>query len=280
MTSTVRMPTYFLSHGGGPWPYMTGPFRKNFEWLEQSLQALPRQLPERPKAILMVTGHWETPTFMVSSSAAPGMLYDYSGFPEETYHIKYAAPGSPELAARVQSLLNNSGLVTKADPERGFDHGTFSLMKPLYPAEDIPVVQLSVKNDFDPIEHFQAGAALAPLRDEGILIIGSGFSFHNLRLFGNAGAQPSVTFDAWLRQAMASDPDTRAKMLANWQSAPAARVAHPREDHLLPLMVAAGAAGTDPSIPVYGETFMGGVAASSFRFSDDTTPSGFDRLAA
>jgi len=277
---TARMPTYFLSHGGGPWPYMTGPFRKNFDWLEKSLQDIPRQLPQRPKAVLVVTGHWEAPVFTVSSSPAPGMLYDYSGFPEETYRIKYPAPGSPALAARVQALLNDAGLATAADPQRGFDHGTFSLMKPIYPDADIPVVQLSVKDDFDPVEHLRAGAALAPLRDEGILIIGSGFSFHNLRLFGDAGVQPSVQFDAWLREAVGSDAATRHAMLANWSKAPAARLAHPREDHLLPLMVAAGAAGADPSVPVYGERFMGGLAASSFRFSQDTRATGFDRLAA
>lgn len=270
------MPAYFLSHGAGPWPYLSGPFRQNFDWLEKSLQDIPRQLPQRPKAVLMVTAHWETPTFMVSSSPAPGMVYDYSGFPEETYRIKYPAPGSPGLAERVQMLLNNAGLATKADPERGFDHGTFSLMKPLYPHADVPVVQLSIKDDFDPVEHLKAGAALAPLRDEGILIIGSGFSFHNL--FGDeAGALPSAAFDAWLRHAVVSDLETRARMLAQWQDAPAARLAHPREDHLVPLMVVAGAAGADPSTTVYGGKILG-VAASSFRFSDDTTPSGFDQL--
>ena len=120
---TARMPTYFLSHGGGPWPYMTGPFRRNFDWLEKSLQDIPRQLPQGPKAILMVSGHWEAPVFTVSSSPAPGMLYDYSGFPEETYRIKYPAPGLPELAARVQALLEGAGLDTKADPQRGYHEG-------------------------------------------------------------------------------------------------------------------------------------------------------------
>jgi aromatic ring-opening dioxygenase catalytic subunit (LigB family) len=279
MTAATRMPTYFLSHGGGPWPYMTGPFRKNFDWLEKSLQDIARQLPLQPTAILMVTGHWETPTFMVSSSPAPGMHYDYSGFPEEMYHLSYPAPGSPELAARAQALLGDAGFGTGEDAQRGYDHGTFSLMKPLYPDAEIPVVQLSVKDDFDAAEHLRAGAALAPLRDEGVLIVGSGFSFHNLRLFGEAGAKPAALFDAWLRESLAADPVTRAARLARWQDAPAARQAHPREDHLLPLMVTVGAAGADPATVVYGETFMG-VAASSFRFSQDTTASGFDRLRA
>jgi aromatic ring-opening dioxygenase catalytic subunit (LigB family) len=256
------------------------PLPQNFDWLEQSLQAVPGQLPQRPKAILMVTGHWEAPTFMVSSAVEPGMVYDYSGFPEEMYRIKYPAPGSPELAALVQAMLSDAGFVIGADPRRGYDHGTFSLMKPLYPEADMPVVQLSVKDDFDAMEHLKVGAVLSALRDEGILIIGSGFSFHNLRLFGEAGAEPSYAFDAWLRETMAADPETRAQRLARWQEAPAARLAHPREDHLLPLMVAVGAARTDPSITIYGESFMGEIAASSFRFSQDKSASGLDRLAA
>ncbi|KGI79261.1 DODA-type extradiol aromatic ring-opening family dioxygenase [Oleiagrimonas soli] len=277
--SATRFPTYFLSHGGGPWPYMKGPMRENFGWLEQSLQDLPRQLPERPRAVLVVTGHWEEDAYSVSSSPAPGMVFDYYGFPEYLYHIQYPAPGSPALAEHVRGLLSDAGLPAGADAERGFDHGTFSLMQPIYPDADMPIVQLSLRHGYDPDEHWRAGQALAPLRDEGILIVGSGLSYHNLSMFGPAGAVPALQFDGWLRQALAAAPAARREALMHWAQAPSARQAHPREDHLMPLMVALGAAQDDPAVCVYGERFMG-AAASSFRFGADRTPTAFDRLAA
>ena len=170
------LPTFFLSHGGGPWPYMDGPFRRQFDTLEQSIKDIPRQAGGLPKAILMVSGHWESDEFMVSSSPNPPMLYDYYGFPEHTYHVHYRAPGSPELAARVMDLLKAGGMKAHADAERGFDHGTFSLMEPMRPEADIPVVQMSIRQSFDPAEHIAAGRLLAPLCEEGVLIIGSGLS--------------------------------------------------------------------------------------------------------
>ena len=263
----MRQPVYFLSHGGGPWPWMQGPMRAHFNLMERALQDIPHQLPAPPQAVLVVSGHWEEQEFTVSSSAQPGMEYDYYGFPPETYRIRYAAPGSPQLAARVQQLLAAGGWKVAADPERGFDHGTFSMMQPIYPAADMPVVQLSLKINMDPEEHFAAGSALAPLRDAGILIIGSGQSYHNLRRWNPSGAQPAAAFDAWLRQALlTTTPTERRAALLDWQRAPAARAAHPREDHLIPLMVAAGAAGDDPASAIYGEQFMGCLAVSSFRF--------------
>jgi aromatic ring-opening dioxygenase catalytic subunit (LigB family) len=277
---STRQPVYFLSHGGGPWPYMQGPMRSHFRLLEQSLQDIPAQLPERPKAVLVVSGHWEEPEFTVSASPLPGMVYDYYGFPEETYRIRYPAPGSPALAARVQQLLRGAGWPAAVDAERGFDHGTFSMLKPIYPDADVPVVQLSMKANLDPAEHLAAGAALAPLRDEGVLLLGSGQSYHNLRLWNAAGARPAALFDGWLRQSLLgrSRSEIHAALL-QWEQAPAARLAHPREDHLLPLMVVAGAAGDDPAVAVFGEQFMGSLAVSSFRFGADRSASRFDKLA-
>jgi aromatic ring-opening dioxygenase catalytic subunit (LigB family) len=276
----VRMPTFFLSHGGGPWPYMEGPRREAFRLLEASLQDLPRQLPARPRAVLVVSGHWEEPEFTVSSSPAPGMVYDYTGFPAELYRIRYPAPGSPQLAEQVRGLLAAAGWAARSDPQRGFDHGTFSMLKPIYPEADMPIVQLSLKSSLDPAEHFAAGQALAPLRDQGVLVIGSGFSYHNLRAMGPAGAPAAAAFDAWLRRTLLeADPRARREALLRWEQAPSARTAHPREDHLIPLMAAAGAAGEDPATCIYGEHFMG-VAASSFRFGADRTATGFDRLGA
>jgi aromatic ring-opening dioxygenase catalytic subunit (LigB family) len=257
---------------------MDGDFRKQFDLLEASLKDIPRTLPERPKAILMATGHWDEDEFTVASSPAPGMVYDYSGFPEHTYRIVYAAPGSPALAARTRVLLKEAGFPSREDKDRGFDHGTFTVAAPMYPAAEVPIGQLSLKSSFDPAEHLAMGRALAPLRDEGVLIIGSGLSFHNLRLFGPAGAAPSIAFDDWLRQTLLrAAPANRAGALENWQNAPAARVVHPREDHLLPLMVAVGAAGDDPATCIYGEAFGGNVRVSSYRFGEDTTPTAFDR---
>ncbi|CAN7498500.1 class III extradiol ring-cleavage dioxygenase [Pseudoduganella sp. LjRoot289] len=264
----TALPTYFLSHGGGPWPWMLEQYQGKYDALKVSLEDIPRQLGERrPKAVLVVTAHWEGREPLISSSAAPPMIYDYGGFPDYTYEIQYGAPGSPQVAARVQQLLNGAGIAAQLDPERGYDHGTFSAMQPIYPAADVPVVQLSLKQGLDPAEHMAIGRALAPLRSEGVLIIGSGLSYHNLRQFGPAGAAASHQFDAWLRQTMALPPAQRTAQLVEWERAPAARTAHPREEHLLPLMVAMGAAEGDAAAIVYHEdAFMGSLAVSSFRF--------------
>jgi aromatic ring-opening dioxygenase catalytic subunit (LigB family) len=238
-------------------------------------------LPAPPDAVLVVSGHWEEEHFTVSSAPHPGMVYDYYGFPPETYRISYPAPGSPQVAARVQQLLNDAGLECGADGERGFDHGTFSMMKPIYPDADVPVVQLSMRANMDPGEHIAAGRALAPLRDANILIIGSGQSYHNLRRWNPSGAQPAAEFDAWLRRSLlGTTPAERRAALIAWEQAPSARAAHPHEDHLIPLMVVAGAAGDDPATPIYGELFMGSLAVSSFRFGADRVVGPFDQLAA
>ena len=263
---TTRMPTFFLSHGGGPWPFMDGDYRRAHAQLEASLQALPATLPEKPKAILMISAHWEETAFTVMTSPAPGMLYDYGGFPPHTYDVVYPAPGDPVLAERVVALIEAAGLPAARDTQRGFDHGAFCTLVPMYPDADVPVVQLSLKRGLQPADHLALGRALSPLRDEGVLILGSGFSFHNLRLYGLSGREPSAAFDGWLQSALPS-PAGRGDRLLAWAAAPAARIAHPREEHLLPLMVAAGAAEGDTGSCNYHEAqFMGGVTASSFRF--------------
>lgn len=270
--SATRLPAYFLSHGGGPWPYMQGEFRQHFDQLEASLQAIAHTPDMPPKAILVVSGHWETADFCVSSHASPPMLYDFGGFPEHTYHVQYPAPGQPQLAQRVADLLNNGGMQASLDATRGFDHGTYSLLQPMFPQADVPVVQLSVRRDFDPAAHLAAGHLLAPLRDEGVLILGSGLSYHNLRAFNAAGQAASQQFDGWLQNTLCNlPPEQRARQLENWQSAPAARAAHPREDHLLPLMVALGTAQQEAGTCVFHQKdFMGALSVSSFRFGDIT----------
>lgn len=259
------LPTYFISHGGGPWPWLDGPFRRQFDGLERSLRDIAAEVGSRPAAVLMVSGHWEEPRFTVQSGAFPGMVYDYGGFPPHTYEIRYPAPGLPALAERVRGLLEAAGLPAGLDPTRGYDHGTFSPLQAMYPSADVPVVQLSLRHGYDPETHLAAGRAIASLRSEGGLIVGSGLSFHNLRLFGPAGAAASEAFDGWLAEAMASAPAERSALLTRWEQAPAARIAHPQEDHLLPLMVAVGAAEHEPATRVYHERFMGGVTVSSYR---------------
>ncbi len=166
----------------------------------------------------------------------------------------------------MKELLEKAGIPAALDPERGYDHGTYTTMYPMYPDADVPVLQLSLKHGYDPEEHLAVGRALAPLRDEGVLIVGSGYSFHNLRLFGPAARAPSDAFDGWLAQAMRAPPAERSQALRDWSKAPSARIAHPQEDHLLPLMVAVGAAESEPAERVYYEQgVMGGVTSSSYR---------------
>ena len=262
------LPTYFVSHGGGPWPFMKDQYGATYDVLEASLADLPRQLGGKPKAVLVVSGHWEEHEPTLSASPRPPMIYDYGGFPAHTYQVKYDAPGSPELARRAAGLLQGAGFKAGLDDQRGFDHGTFSMLYPVFPEADVPVVQLSLQHGFDPLKHIAMGRALKPLRSEGVAIIGSGLSFHNLRQFGPGGRLASHQFDDWLQLVLLTlTPAQRSAALLNWDQAPYARMAHPREEHLLPLMVALGAAEDEEAACVYHEdAFFGSLAVSSFRF--------------
>lgn len=261
----ARLPTYFISHGGGPWPWLAN-MRQMLASLETSLARMPAEIGTVPKAILMVSGHWEEPDFAVMSSPAPGMVYDYGGFPPETYKIVYPAPGAPDLAARTAELLRTAGLPTHLDAKRGFDHGTFAPAYVMYPKAEVPIYQVSLQHGYDPAAHFALGRALAPLRDEGVLIVGSGLSYHNLRLFGPGAKAPSAAFDAWLAEAMAMEPAARTDALMHWEGAPSARICHPQEDHLVPLFAAVGAAEGEKATMVYHDAnVFGGVTASSYR---------------
>ena len=266
--ATHTLPAYFISHGGGPWPWMKEQMHGAYDRLEAALQQMPRQLHETPKVVLMISGHWEERDFTVMATPNPPMIYDYSGFPEHTYRVKYPAPGSPQTAERVRALIQNAGYTARLDDRRGFDHGTFAPLAVIYPKADVPVLQLSLKSGYDPKDHLAVGRALAPLRDEGVLIVGSGLSYHNLRQFGPGAKDASTAFDRWLNETLVqATPAERVARLSEWEAAPAARKAHPQEDHLLPLMVAAGAAGNDAATRVYHEEdFLGGIAVSSFMF--------------
>jgi aromatic ring-opening dioxygenase catalytic subunit (LigB family) len=264
----AALPTYFISHGGGPWPWIKDQMPGDWSKLESSLQAIATDIGAAPRAVLVVSGHWEEPEFTVQTHPHPPMYYDYGGFPEFTYRLRYSAPGSPEVAARVGQLLDAAGIPVRYDAKRGFDHGTFAPLYVIYPRADVPVLQLSLRRGYDPAAHLAAGRALAPLRREGVLILGSGFSYHNLRNFGPAGAAPSAAFEGWLTDTLVhSAPGPRTERLLAWDQAPSARASHPAEDHLIPLMVAVGAAEQDPATRVYYENnFMNHLTSASYRF--------------
>jgi len=229
--------------------------------------------PTKPKALVVLSAHWEEPVPTVMSSAAPPILFDYYGFPEEAYALTWPAPGSPELAVRVQKLLKGAGFSTAEDRTRGYDHGTFVPLTVTFPEADVPVVQLSLIQGLDANVHLAMGRALAPLRDEGVFIIGTGNTFHNLRALGEGmrggggggGRERALEFDEWLRAAVTAEPSLRDERLGEWVKAPFARFAHPREEHLIPLMVVAGAAGTDRGVPTW-QGSMAGFKGSAFRF--------------
>ncbi|RKG81718.1 DODA-type extradiol aromatic ring-opening family dioxygenase [Corallococcus terminator] len=256
--SSSRLPVAFIPHGGGPWPFVDlGIPRAEVQALASYLRELRKVPPTPPKALLVVSAHWEEPVATVMTAAKPPILYDYYGFPPESYRITWPAPGDPGLAARVRELLSSAGFPTAEDPTRGYDHGTFIPLKLTWPEADVPCVQLSLKQGLEPEEHLRMGRALAPLRDEGIFILGSGLSFHNLRAMGDPRAHDvSVKFDAWLRDAATSPAAVRDAKLQAWAQAPFARQAHPREEHLLPLMVVAGAAGEDTGVTAWSGTVM------------------------
>jgi aromatic ring-opening dioxygenase catalytic subunit (LigB family) len=264
----VRQPVVFIPHGGGPCFFMDWTWGPPDTWdrTRGFLEGFSRSLPAEPKALLVVSGHWEERAFTAGSGSKPDLIFDYSGFPAHTYKLTWPAPGDPPLAARVVGLLRSAGLPAESDPERGFDHGVFVPLKVAFPKADIPVVTLSLNQSLDPALHLAAGRVLTALRDEGVLIVASGMSWHNLRAYMRPETLArSREFDAWLTQAVESPAGQREKQLKSWESAPFARFAHPREEHLMPLMVAAGAAGEDLGQQVFSDSPMG-AAISAYRF--------------
>jgi aromatic ring-opening dioxygenase catalytic subunit (LigB family) len=240
-----RMPALFIPHGGGPSFFMTGDRKQRYQATEDFLSGIQTALPERPRAILIITAHWETSVPSFTGAANPALIYDYYGFPPETYALEYTAPGEPALAQRAAELLHSAGLPALVDAHHGWDHGVFIPLKVMYPAADIPVVAMSLHESLDPALHVDLGLALRSLRDEGVLVVGSGMSYHNLRDFA-AQAPASHAFHAWLDHALAGNWVERREQLATWHSAPGGRASHPREEHLLPLMVASGAGSDAP----------------------------------
>jgi aromatic ring-opening dioxygenase catalytic subunit (LigB family) len=246
--ATALTPTTFIFHGGGPCFFMDWDPIDAWDELRAALEGVIPSLPTPPRAIVVITAHWETPEVAITAQTSPDLVYDYGGFPPHTYQLTYPAPGSPALAERIGGLLGDAGIAHRYETQRGWDHGVFIPLKVMRPEADIPVVALSVLRSFDPAAHLEIGRALAPLREEGVLIVGSGASFHNFAHFGSPLAK---VFDDWLNDVMVLPDAERRAALAEWTQAPAARIAHGREEHLIPLMVAAGAATDAPARTFY-----------------------------
>ena len=273
---TIPQPSLFIPHGGGPCFFMEWTMGPSDAWDRMAawLRGLAATLPARPKAIVVVSAHWEEDAFAVTCAANPSLIYDYYGFPEHTYRLTYPASGAPELAQQIVAMLTRAGLPARADHKRGFDHGVFIPLKLIFPDADIPIVQVSLHKSLDPALHHDAGRALAPLRKEGVLIVGSGMSYHNMRGFGDPRSRPdSDRYDAWLTETSTqADAGKRNEVFGNWASAPAARATHPREEHLIPLMVASGAGGDGPGDKIFMDYPME-TAISAFRFGGSTLKS-------
>ncbi|HBN15282.1 MAG: dioxygenase [Gammaproteobacteria bacterium] len=251
----------FLSHGGGPLPLLGDQGHRE---LVDYLQTLPGTL-NRPDAILVISAHWEADTPTVTSAPQPGLIYDYYGFPRESYEIAYPCPGSPELAQQVTQALQNAGIDAHRDGERGLDHGVFVPLKLMYPQANIPCVQLSLDKSLDAALHWRIGEALQSLEVDRLLVIGSGFSFHNMTAFrapdDRSAREMNIAFEDWLTNICSTEElseSERRQQLIEWQQAPYARFCHPREEHLLPLHVCVAMAGrasdAHASIEVLGKS--------------------------
>lgn len=235
----------FLSHGGGPLPLLGD---EGHQEMVKCLQKIATNI-KKPSAIIVVSAHWEEGVPTITASSKPSLIYDYSGFPQASYHVEYSCPGEPSLADQIHNALEESGITSKLDDQRGFDHGLFVPLKIMYPDADIPCVQLSLVNNLNPAEHLKIGQALRGLNYENLLVIGSGFSFHNMQAFfaqeTNESRAMNESFESWLLETCCNveiSEEERAQRFIEWAKVPAARYCHPREEHLLPLHVCYGLA--------------------------------------
>jgi len=224
-----------------------------------------KQLPSRiakPDAVLVISAHWGENDATVLGNPAPSLFYDYYGFPPEAYHVTYPAPGSPGIAKRITDILEKSGISSNIDRNRGFDHGLFIPMKMMYPEADIPMLQISLIRGLSPQKHIALGKALRSLLDEKILVIGSGFSFHNMNAFSwdhtKEDDPKNDAFQSWLIDVCAGThaQKERERQLIEWDKAPHARYCHPREEHLLPLHVCVGLTQT-PAELIFDDLILG-----------------------
>ena len=259
----MKQPALYIPHGGGPWPWMDDP-RGLWTDIDAHLTGILESLPGRPDAIVVITAHWEAPQFTVASGPRPALIFDYYGFPEHTYGVSYPAPGSPEVAAELVRLASEAGITLSESHEYGWDHGVFVPLHVINQAADIPIVAVSLAQGLDPELHIAFGRALAPIRDRNVLIVGSGMSTHDLS--GRLTGEQADAFDEWLENTMMLPALEREAQLAEWSGAPGGRASHPREEHLLPLMVVAGAGSDDEVTRSMNGTAMG-FPIAGYRFS-------------
>jgi 4,5-DOPA dioxygenase extradiol len=256
--SETRAQIVYFSHGGGPLPILGDPGHK---LMVDFMKKLPLQL-KKPDLVLVISAHWEEPVATLLGAQNPPMFYDYYGFPEEAYSIQYPAPGSPADASRIAKILEKNLVPARSDPVRGFDHGVFIPLKLMYPEADIPCLQLSLIKGLNSGVHIALGKALNGLMTENILVIGSGFSFHNMRAFSWEGSDSPDTandaFQDWLIETCTGSLSQveREQRLAEWEKAPSARYCHPREEHLLPLHVCQGMA-QKPAKLIFNDLILG-----------------------
>lgn len=258
LVSENKAQIVYFSHGGGPLPVLGDPGHQK---MIEFMKALPAQL-RKPDLILVVSAHWEEKEATLLGAEFPPMFYDYYGFPKEAYRINYPAPGSPENAKRIAAMVENEHIPSKLDPGRGFDHGLFIPLKMMYPNADIPCLQLSLLRGLDPSAHIALGHSLRELLLENILIIGSGFSFHNMQAFswGNEDREDRANdaFQDWLIDVCTGDhtQKEREQKLVDWEKAPSARYCHPREEHLLPVHVCQAVANK-PAKLIFNDKILG-----------------------
>jgi len=261
-----KLPTFFIPHGGGPCFFMEWQPEDAWDGMAHFLRNFASDLSEDIRSVLVISAHWEEAVIKVTGKQSPALIFDYHGFPAHTYQLEWPAPGNPELAEEVVSLLKAGGVECALDPERGFDHGVFVPFLLAFPDANIPTIQLSLSSSLSPELHFQIGELIAPLRDQGVLIVGSGMSYHDVgALMGRTGISGAKAFDEWLGQTVTSHPEERKMRLIEWQDAPSARLSHPREEHLLPLHVVAGSAKGDRARIEYQEKVLG-AEISAYRF--------------
>jgi aromatic ring-opening dioxygenase catalytic subunit (LigB family) len=262
-------PSLYIPHGAGPCFFMDWTRGDADTWnkTENWLKGVHKNLPKKPNAIVIFSAHWEADIIQINSHSNPELIFDYYGFPPHTYELTYPAPGSPTLAHTIQTLFTAADIKSELNPTHGFDHGTFVPLKVMFPDADIPVVQVSLHSSLDPAFHQRMGAALKTLRDDNILILGSGISFHNMQILMQCSDPNghSKQFDTWLTNTCCAEPSVRKERLANWSQAPSAKICHPREEHLIPLMVAESAADNDIGSNVFTDCVMG-VNVSGYQF--------------
>jgi aromatic ring-opening dioxygenase catalytic subunit (LigB family) len=246
---------------------MGSEIHKKHSKLERSLRTLIPAIGEQPKAIIVISAHWQEPSFTLMTNSQASIVYDYEGFPKHTYAIEYTTPQDPTLVKRIATQIIASGIHLRMEPARGFDQGAFAPLTVMFPSANIPTFQISLNSRFDAQDHLNLGKALAPLRSEGVLIIGSGMSFHNFSLDADKTLRYSAIFDDWLQQCLNYAPAERWQRLCDWRCAHSSKLAHPTPEHFLPLLVALGAADGEVATKTYAENdYVENITLSGYQF--------------